>query len=231
MDCKVCDLGLVDYQESFALQKSLRKERQDNFIADTLLVCEHPTVITLGRLASSDNILVNKEYLKQRNIEVINVDRGGDVTMHMPGQLIAYPIFDLNQHGKDIHIFIRKLEETILIFLSYFGIKGQRIDGLTGVWAGDKKIGSIGIAISRWVSYHGLSININCDWELFPVVRPCGLPVDKFTDLCSVLNKHISMQIAKASLREAFRHVFNFNFLNTKYTIEKQTRQKEKILT
>jgi len=231
MDCKVYDLDLIDYQESFVLQKSLHKERQGNLITDTLLVCEHPAVITLGRLASQDNILVNNEYLKQRNIEVINVDRGGDVTMHMPGQLIAYPIFDLNQHGKDIHIFVRKLEETVLIFLSYFGITGQRIDGLTGVWAGDKKIGSIGIAISRWISYHGLSININCDWELFSFVRPCGFPVDKFTDLCSVLNKHISMQAAKASLYEAFRQVFCCNLFNVKYAIEKQVRQKEKILT
>ncbi|MBU1925202.1 MAG: lipoyl(octanoyl) transferase LipB, partial [Candidatus Omnitrophica bacterium] len=183
MNCEIYDLGLTGYQDALHIQRQLHRYKCFCQIYDFLLVLEHPAVITLGRNADLNNVLVDAEFLKRHNVEIVESDRGGDVTFHLPGQLIAYPIFDLKERGKNIKLFLHGLEEVIIRFLSFFNIGAQRVQGMRGVWAGNKKIGSIGIGISKWVSYHGLSINVNCDLGLLSWIKPCGLEAVDFTSL------------------------------------------------
>ncbi|MBU4304673.1 MAG: lipoyl(octanoyl) transferase LipB [Candidatus Omnitrophica bacterium] len=211
-DCDLLYLSTIDYGRALLVQKELHKKRCTGDIPDTLIFCEHPTVITLGRRAARENILVSEEYLRCHNIPVISTDRGGDVTLHAPGQIVAYPIFDLKRIGKDIRLFLRKLEEVMLSFLYEYGIYGQRVDGRTGVWIEDRKIGFIGIAISKWVSYHGISVNVNADLNFFRLIYPCGIKDKLVTSLCCEPGRKVSVQEAGNKLACAFATVFDLAF-------------------
>lgn len=209
MDFKVFDLGLIDFATGWQFQKDIVAQVRNNRIADALIICRHYPVITLGRLAGLDNILISRPELNERKISVYEIERGGDVTYHGPGQITVYPIFDLNYLVKDIRFFLRQLEAVAIDLLSDFGISGIRYPGSTGVWVEKNKIASIGIAIKSWITYHGLSINIkNEDLANFGLIKPCGMNI-KMTSLESVLGRHIEIEDLKASVICKFRERFN----------------------
>ncbi|HAH21669.1 MAG: lipoyl(octanoyl) transferase [Omnitrophica WOR_2 bacterium GWF2_43_52] len=206
---EVMDLGAIGYQECFLLQKNLLQEIYAARRKSTLLLCEHPPVITSGRLAKRENILRPLDEVKAQGIEIAYSDRGGDVTLHMPGQLIAYPLFDLRLLQKDIHRYLRNLEETAILLLKEYGIHGQRKAGLTGVWVNERKIASIGIAISHWVTYHGMSLNVNGDMGLFSLIRPCGQDI-MVTSMQQLKKQQVlKMDEVKERLAAAFTSVFS----------------------
>ncbi len=171
----IINLGLKDYQETYKIQKKLIKERFEGKIPDTLILVEHPSVFTIGRSGSRKNILTPLEKLKEEGMQVYEIDRGGDITYHGPGQIVGYPVIDLRKHGKDIHLYLRKLEEVIIKLLKDFSIEAGRIKDMTGVWVNNKKIASIGIGVSKWVTYHGFSLNIDPNMKYFAMINPCGL--------------------------------------------------------
>lgn len=210
MDFKVFDLGPVAFLKAWQFQKDIVAQVRNGGIAGALIICRHYPVITLGRLARPDNILISCSELNKRNISVYEIERGGDVTYHGPGQITVYPIFDLNYLLKDIRVFLRQLEAVAIDLLSDFGISGIRYPGSTGVWVGKNKIASIGIAIKNWITYHGLSINIKTnDLANFGLIKPCGTDI-KMTSLESVLGRHIEIEDLKASIICKFRERFQF---------------------
>lgn len=168
--------GLIEYSRALQFQKDLVREVQAG-AEGALLVCEHPATLTLGRTHHAQNILVPQEELLQRGIALVPADRGGDVTLHAPGQLVAYPVVDLKTMGRDLGVYLRKLEQATVDFLLDFGIVAQGDKDRRGVWVGRAKIASIGIGVSRWVTYHGVGVNLTTDLGLFRLIRPCGLDV------------------------------------------------------
>jgi lipoyl(octanoyl) transferase len=157
-----CHLGTVGYAEAHRLQKNLQARRIAGEIEDTVLLLEHPPVLTLGRSAKEQHVLAPRAVLEARRIAVHEVGRGGDVTYHGPGQLVAYPIIDLKPDRKDVRKYVWSLEETMIRTCGDFGLPATRIQGLNGAWADDRKIGAVGVRISRWVTMHGLALNVNC---------------------------------------------------------------------
>jgi len=187
MSFKVFDLGLIDYQKALVFQIETFKAVKADFFKSALILCRHHPVITCGRQADKNNILASEAELKARGISVYEIERGGDVTYHGPGQMTIYPIFNLSFYKKDIHWFLRQLEEMAIDLLSDFGVKAERIIGKTGVWVEGAKICSIGIAIRHWITFHGLSINIKADdLASFNLIRPCGMDI-KMTSLETIL--------------------------------------------
>lgn len=204
----VLDLGLIDYRKALDIQKETVSLVRDGMALDTLIFCEHKDVITVGRGGSISNILESREKLKQRNIEVIFVDRGGDVTYHGKGQLVIYPIVDLRKRQKDVHLFLRRLELVVINFLKFYHIYGYITQGKTGVWVNSEKIASIGIALTKWVTYHGVSININPHLDYFSLINPCGLKDVKMTSVNRILKRTVNMQKARQILKREFKRVF-----------------------
>ena len=199
MDLKIIDLGLIDFKYAWARQKELFREVKEGSLRSGLIVCQHHPVITVSRRADRNNILVSREALKDKGIAIYEVERGGDVTYHGPGQFIAYPVFNLNYFKKDIHWFLRHLEELIIRCLNNSGIKGERAAGKTGVWAGKLKIASIGIAVRNWITFHGLSINVkSSDLTNFSLIRPCGMDI-MVTSIESQTRKIVCMEEFKRS--------------------------------
>lgn len=205
---KVMDLGLVDYETALSIQQELVRDISLGERISTLILCEHKPVITLGRLADKNNILGPEQEFKARAIAIKNTTRGGDVTLHMPGQLVAYPIFDLRLLDKDIHSFLRSLERAVILLLRGYGIEAEAKEGLTGVWVGNRKIASIGIAVSRWITYHGLSINVNCNLGLFSLIRPCGQDIMMTAMAEEGASAMPDMDKIKRCLVDKFREVF-----------------------
>ena len=154
----IVNIGLKDYQETYKIQKELVKKRHEGKIPDTLILVEHPPVFTIGRSGSRKNIHVSLGKLKEEGIKIYEIDRGGDITYHGPGQIVGYPIIDLRKYGRDIHLYLRTLEKVLIKLLQDFSIEAGRIKGMTGVWVNDKKIASIGIGVSKWVTYHGFCL-------------------------------------------------------------------------
>jgi len=208
MEFEVFDWGLVEYSRALSLQKEAYFKVKEGNPESALIICSHYPVITIGRLGERKNLLVSEEELLLRAVSLFWVERGGDITYHGPGQLTAYPIFNLACLKKDIHFFLRNLEEVALCFLMGLGIKGQRLPGLTGVWLGDKKIASVGIAVKNWITYHGLTINIKSnDLENFRLIRPCGMDVE-MTCAEEALGRELEMCVLKKRLIEKFQEVF-----------------------
>jgi len=213
MDLKVFDLGLIDFGAAWQFQKDTLAMVRDTHACGSLIICRHYPAITLGRMAHPDNILMPALELAERRIPVYEIERGGDVTYHGPGQLTVYPVLNLNYFIKDIRIFLRQLEAAAIDLLSDFGIAAVRYPGLTGVWAGKEKIASIGIAVKDWITYHGLSINIKKDdLANFSLIRPCGMDI-RMTSLESVLGGAIEVDNLKAAwircFKERFGSIFN----------------------
>ncbi len=204
MQFELFNLGLVDFKTGEWFQnKVFGKVKEGKFIS-ALILCQHYPVITLGRSANIANILISQQELENRAIPVYHIQRGGDVTYHGPGQVIVYPIFNLSYLKKDVHLFLRYLEDVAIDLLWDFGIKALRRAGLTGVWVNGKKIASIGIAIRNWTTLHGLSINIKKnDLDNFRFIRPCGLDIQMIS-LENILNKEVKIEKVKNIVIEKF---------------------------
>ena len=172
------DLGLTHYQDVWEQQRSLQRKLIDNEGEQTILLCQHYPVITLGKGAKAENLLVSEELLKKQGVALFTIERGGDITFHGPGQLVVYPILNLNNYRRDVGWYMRTLEDIVLRTLSSFSIKAEKIEGKTGVWIKNRKIASIGVRLSRWCSMHGFSLNIGSDLSGYDFINPCG-----FTDI------------------------------------------------
>lgn len=208
MNLKIIDLGLADYFSVWNLQKDILVKVINNDLIAALILCRHPPVITLGRKASMASLKVDLSEIRAKGIKFYNIDRGGDVTYHGPGQLTVYPIINLHYFKKDIHWFLRELESLVISSLDDFNLRCRRREGLTGVWLQNKKIASIGIAIRHWVTYHGLSVNIKRgDLANFNLIRPCGMDI-KVTSLEDVLGKDVNMEEVKSRLLYRFNAFF-----------------------
>lgn len=205
-------LGRIGYSECYKLQKRIHLTRCEGNIPDTLLLLEHPPVITLGRGFHPDNLLLLPKDYQEKGIEVAETDRGGDVTYHGPGQLVGYPIFDLNQHGRDLHKFLRDIEEAIILALAEFKIDARRFPPHTGVWVEDKKVCAIGIRVSRWVSMHGFALNVENDNFGFDTIIPCGISSYGVTSISKLMGAKVTLEQIKQPVISAFEHVFKLNF-------------------
>ena len=206
----VRQLGRSDYRETLRLQEELREKVRADSSEEFLILVEHPPVITLGRRANTANILVNRDELRRRGFEVHEVTRGGDVTYHGPGQVVGYPIIDLNRHHVGIREYMRGLEEVILRVLRRFGIEGERVEGLTGVWTSGGKVAAIGVAIRHWVTYHGFALNVNTDLSHFRVITPCGISNRPVTSMAVLLGRPVDEAEVRRVIEEEFRGVFAF---------------------
>src|SRR4030067_2737668 len=185
-ECWTFNLGRITYAEALNLQRGLVSLRQRESLPEILLLVEHNHVITFGRAGGEANLLTDDESLKKEGVEVFYVERGGDVTYHGPGQLAAYPIFDLNHWKKDLHLFLRNLEEALIQTLMEYDVRAERIKGLTGVWVEGKKVAAIGVAVKKWITLHGLALNVNTDLSYFRFIHPCGIvdrPVTSMQEL------------------------------------------------
>ena len=180
-------LGPTTYREGLALQEALVAARARGETGDWLLFPDHEPVLTVGRGAAAGGLIASREELARRGIELFEVARGGDITWHGPGQLVGYTICDLDGQGRDIHRFLRGLESVLVATLESFGIPSTTVPGRTGVWAGDEKIASIGIAVRRWVSYHGFALNVAPDLRFFDLIHPCGLRGIEMTSVATRL--------------------------------------------
>jgi lipoic acid synthetase len=207
--CVVLELGLIEYQEAYNLQRTLHQQRVEGKISDILLLLEHPPTITIGKSGTLDNVLVSRERLAQEGMSLFFIDRGGDVTYHGPGQLVGYPIVDLRQRGKDLHSYVKKLEEVILRTLRDFSIDGDRDECHPGVWVNEQEIAAIGLSLRNWVSMHGFALNINIDLEHFSFINPCGFSDRRATSMSKILGSQIPTQEATNSLISHFCNVFD----------------------
>ncbi|MBU0758752.1 MAG: lipoyl(octanoyl) transferase LipB [Candidatus Omnitrophica bacterium] len=204
---RTIDLGLTDFSRAYAFQKDLAERVYRGEAENTVIMTEHRPVITIGRRGSGDNIFKSKEFLRSRGIDIFETDRGGDVTYHGPGQLVAYPVFKLESEARDIHGFLRFLEEVGGNFLARYGFTPRKIPGLRGVWFGGRKIGSIGIGVKKWVTRHGIALNVNVDLEPFSFIRPCGIEGIQVTSLKDILGLEVDMRDAKSKLELSFDEV------------------------
>ncbi len=173
--CELREMGLLEWSSAFGLQQRLVAQRKAGEIPDQLLIVEHPHVITVGRNGHEANLLASRDILERTGIGFYETNRGGDVTYHGPGQIVGYPILDLRDWKRDVHEYVRALEQTLIDTLADFGVPAGRIAGLTGVWAGDAKVAAIGVHLSRWVTSHGFALNLNPDLSYFQYIIPCGL--------------------------------------------------------
>ncbi len=204
----VVQAGIVPYDEGVALQERIRAARQEGRIPDVLLLLEHPPVITLGRGARAENLVASPELLAARGVEVRETARGGDVTYHGPGQLVGYPIFDLNDHGRDVHRYLRSVEESLIRALAGYGIQGGRIPGLTGVWVGNEKVAAIGIGVRHWVTWHGFALNLSTHLDAFQLIVPCGIRDRGVTSLERLLERIVDPAEATQAVVGGFAEVF-----------------------
>ncbi len=198
----ICDLGLVGYDEGLRIQREHAELRRRGEIPDTLLLCEHPPVYTLGTNADE------RDVQDTQGAEVIRTDRGGEATWHGPGQVVGYVISDLERRGRDVHAFCRDLEEIMVRALSDFGLKGRRIGGLTGVWLGEEKVGALGVRVRRWITTHGFALNAGCDLKWFDSVVPCGLTTRRVTSMERALGRPVDLEQVKESCASRFQEVF-----------------------
>lgn len=205
--CEVSDLGRCEYREAWNVQLDLVRRRKLGEVCDQLLFVEHPPTITMGRNADGAHILAAPGRLRQLGFSVEETDRGGDVTYHGPGQVVAYPILDLKQWRRDVGAYLRALEEVIMAVLLDFGIQSRRVEGLTGVWVADAKIAALGVHLSRWVTSHGLALNVSTDLEHFKWIVPCGL-TKPVTSMEKVMGKAPSRRDVMASMGARFGDVF-----------------------
>lgn len=204
----VCDLGHLGYQEAFGIQRRVAAAVKEGSLPHVLLFVEHDPVLTLGANFHEENLLLTREEYEGRGIEVSATDRGGDVTYHGPNQLVIYPIFDVSKVGKDLHKWLRDLEETIIRVLARFELDGYRHPPHTGVWVRRKKIAAIGIKVSRWVSIHGIALNCDNDLAPFDAIVPCGIHDFGVTSLSAETGRRITIEEAKPLVAIAFEEVF-----------------------
>ena len=198
------DLGQRPYQEVWDYQKEIQAKRIAGEIEDTLLMVEHEPVYTLGKNANENHLLQSRD----QSVDVFNIERGGDITFHGPGQLVGYPILDLSNYKKSVSWYMRTLEQIIIDTVSEFGIEAKRVEGLTGVWVGDEKIAALGVRIRRWVTMHGFSINVNTDLTFYDGIIPCGICDHGITSMKQLLCQPQNMEKVKKVVRSKFGYYF-----------------------
>lgn len=232
----VNDLGLIDYQQAWDYQEQLLKENvrikleasrstTDNYQLTTnnyLLFCEHPPVYTLGKSGHIENLLISETQLQEKAISFVPTNRGGDITFHGPGQIVGYPILDLEHFFTDLGRYLRSLEETVILTLADFGIPAGRSAGETGVWlepenpAKARKICAMGVRCSRWVTMHGFALNVNTDLDYFNNIIPCGIADKKVASMHVELSRPVAPKEVKAALKKHFADVFGADLLETR---------------
>jgi lipoyl(octanoyl) transferase len=202
-------LGRLAYADALALQRELVNERKEQRVDDLLLLVEHPPVLTLGVRGDGGrgHIIASDEALGARGIEVFEAGRGGDVTYHGPGQIVGYPIIDLNPDRRDVHRYVRDLEEVLIKVAADFGIAAGRIAGLTGVWVGDAKLAAIGVRISRWVTSHGFALNVSTNLDDFSLIVPCGI-ADRGVTSFEQLGLSLDRSAVEARIIQRFAEIF-----------------------
>jgi len=214
----ITDLGLISYTDALALQQRLVAARKAEAIEDVLLLCEHPHVITLGRNAKRENLLVSEHVLRQKGVELHATNRGGDITYHGPGQIVGYPILNLAAIKRDVGWYVRTLEETMIRTTADFGLTAFRIPGKTGIWvnpnaeqdATEEKLAAIGVHLSRWVTSHGFAYNVSTDLRYFDLIVPCGIAERKATSLEKLLSRNVALDEVKPTLAHHFAELFSF---------------------
>jgi lipoyl(octanoyl) transferase len=204
-------LGLVPYDESLALQTALVDERRGERIPDQLLLLQHPPVITLGvkTRGSRAHVIASADHLSERGIGVHEAGRGGDVTYHGPGQVVGYPIIDLKPDRCDVHQYVRDIEEVLIRTAASFGVRAERVAGLTGVWVGRDKLAAIGVRISRWITSHGFAFNVSPDLSHFGLIVPCGIQDRGVTSLSRLLGQDVAIAEVEDTLVQQFLSVFD----------------------
>jgi len=204
-------LGLRRYGEVFELQKRLVEDtaRDPSRAHAHLVLVQHPPVITIGRGGTDGNVLASSEALAREGIEVVEVNRGGDVTYHGPGQIVGYPIVHLDRYERDVHRHLRRLEEAMIRALAEFGIAATRDPKYTGVWVGEDKIGAIGVAVRHWITFHGFALNVNTNLSHFAFIRPCGIIGRGVTSMAKVLGRPVDEREVEDALVRAFAEVFD----------------------
>jgi lipoate-protein ligase B len=206
---QVLNLGLEPFGVTLRRQEELVRQRLLGIVPDTLILVEHPPVVTLGRAKPRGNLLLDPAMLAAQGVEFFEITRGGDATYHAPGQLVGYPIFDLRQHGCDVLRFCRGMEAALIATLAEFGIVGEAVPGRAGVWVRGKKIASLGISVRRWVTFHGFALNVTTDLAGFQVIRPCGEDPGIMTSMAATLQRPVSMDEVRRSVAERFAEKFS----------------------
>jgi len=203
------DWSLIPFREAWSKQEQYVREIQQGLRPSTLILCEHPAVLTIGREGGEQNVKVDSSMLAMQGIDVIPINRGGDITAHNPGQLIGYPLFNLSEFREDLHWFLRSIEDIIMQVLAEYGIASGRVEGKTGVWIQEeRKICAIGMHCSRWVTSHGFALNVNNDLSIFDMIIPCGIPDKEVTSMKSELQQTINMEDLKEKCRKAYSEYF-----------------------
>ncbi len=206
-------LGTMEYMQALQLQEELQAQRIRGEIPDTLLLLEHPPVLTMGRRAQADNILLSREALEKRGISVVDINRGGDVTYHGPGQLVGYPIFDLREQGRDIRLFMNRLEGIFITLLTRYGIEAHAEDGRhTGVFHGNDKLVAFGISVRQWVTMHGFAFNVQPDLTHFSWIVPCGLADRGVTSVGVLTGRRLELEQVAQQVGDLFLQTFAQGF-------------------
>lgn len=208
---RVLNLGTLAYAEALALQHRMVEQRRRGDAPDTLLLLEHPPVVTIGRGDRGAGLLCSGEELAERGIELFEVERGGQATYHGPGQLVCYPILDLAGLKKDLHWYLRSLEEVVIRVLGEFGLEAGQREGLTGVWLPEGKLCAIGVAVRHWITFHGLALNVSVDLRPFELIDPCGLAGHGVTSMAIALEREVPMAQVRDAVARAFAEVFGFS--------------------
>lgn len=227
------DLGLIDYKEAWDFQEKVfnsvveekLKARAEGLPGNTptknyLLFCEHPHVYTLGKSGDDKNLLINEDFLRSKNASFYRINRGGDITYHGPGQLVVYPIINLDNFFTDIHKYLRYLEEVVILTLNEYGIKAGRVEGWTGVWVdadhkiNSRKICAMGVKCSRWVTMHGIGFNVNTDLNYFNYIVPCGITDKAVTSIEKELGRRVEMDEVKEKIKANMANIFSFDYVN-----------------
>jgi lipoyl(octanoyl) transferase len=201
-------LGRIEYADGLALQAALAEERKSGRGSDRLLLLEHPHVYTLGRQSKVADLLWDEAERARRGVSIHAIDRGGEITYHGPGQLVGYPIIDLSAYGRDLHAYVRRLEETLIAALRGWGIAAERAPGYPGVWVGNDKIAAIGVHVSRWVTTHGFALNVDTDLAYFEGIVPCGLADRGVTSVRALCGRAPALAEAAADVAARFGEVF-----------------------
>lgn len=203
------DWSLIPFREAWSRQEAYVRDIQKGVRPSTLILCEHPPVLTIGREGGEQNVKIDPSLLASQGIEMIPINRGGDITAHNPGQLIGYPLFNLSEYREDLHWFLRSIEDIIMQVLEEHGIASGRVEGKTGVWIEEeRKICAIGLHCSRWVTSHGFALNVNNDLSIFDWIIPCGIPDKEVTSIHRELGKNIDMEDLKEKCRKAYIEYF-----------------------
>lgn len=210
------DLGLIDYQKAWDIQKNIFEKRYEQELPDVLFLLEHNHTYTLGKTADKNNLIGSEEYLNENNIKVYEIDRGGDITYHGPGQIVGYPIINLTDWKNDTHKYLRGIEEVIIRTCAEFGLNAGRNEKYTGVWIDNRKIAAIGIKVSRWITMHGFAFNVSTNLDFFNGIIPCGIRDKSVTSIQAEVGENIEKETVKSFLLKHFTDVFGYSHYEVK---------------